>query len=102
MSVSEFKAARDFLLAHGADYEAAHRGFRWPRLGEFNWAIDWFDAELAQGAGAERLALIILGESVERHTFGELSLASSRIANSLRALGAQPGDRLLLMLGNVG
>ena len=102
MAIKEFKAARDFLLAHGSDYEAAYRGFRWPDLSEFNWALDWFDAELAQGESAERPALIILGESVERYTFGELSLASSRIANGLKELGAKRGDRLLLMLGNVG
>jgi acetyl-CoA synthetase len=102
MSVDEFKSARDFLLANGADYEGARRGFRWPRLGQFNWAIDWFDAELAEGAHASRLALIILGDSVERQTFGELSRASSAIANSLKALGARRGDRLLLMLNNVG
>src|SRR5271170_6104161 len=102
MSVDEFKKARDFLLANSADYEAAHRGFRGPHIDEFNWAIDWFDAELAQEAHASRLALVILGERVERHTFGELSRASSAIANNLRALGARRGDRLLLMLGNVG
>jgi acetyl-CoA synthetase len=101
MSVEEFKKARDFLLANSADYEAAHRGFRWPRIEEFNWAIDWFDAELARETHASRLALVILGEKVEPCTFGELSRASSAIANNLRGLGARRGDRLLLMLGNV-
>jgi acetyl-CoA synthetase len=101
MSVGEFKKARDFLLANRTDYEAAHRGFRWPRIEEFNWAIDWFDADLAREAHASRLALVILGEKVEPRTFGELSRASSAIANNLRALGAKRGDRLLLMLGNV-
>jgi acetyl-CoA synthetase len=102
MSLGEFKTARDFLLAHGADYEAAYRGFQWPRLDEFNWALDWFDKELAHGSNADRLALRILGEGIESFTFAELSAASSRIANGLRALGAKRGDRLLLMLGNVG
>ena len=37
---------------------------------------------------------------VETLTFAELSEASSRAANGLRALGAKRGDRLLLMLGN--
>ncbi len=101
MSLAEFKAARDFLLAHGADYEAAYRGFRWPVLTEFNWALDWFDGELAADGG-DRLALRILGDKIEDYTFGELSIASSRIANGLGALGAKRGDRLLLMLGNVG
>ena len=101
MSHAEFKAARDFLLAHGGDYETAYRDFRWPVLTEFNWALDWFDGELAK-AGAGQLALRILGDETENFTFGELSAASSRLANGLRALGAKRGDRLLLMLGNVG
>jgi acetyl-CoA synthetase len=101
MSVAEFKAARDFLLAHGDDYEAAYRGFRWPALNEFNWALDWFDGELAK-AGGDRVALRILGDRVEDFTFAELAAVSSRLANGLRDLGAKRGDRLLLMLGNVG
>jgi acetyl-CoA synthetase len=35
-----FRAARDFLLSHRDDPEAAYAGFRWPELAEFNWAID--------------------------------------------------------------
>ena len=58
----EFKWARDFLLEHRADYEAAASGFRWPELDRFNWALDWFDAELAQGEGAHRPALKIVGD----------------------------------------
>ena len=27
----DFKAARDFLLAHRADYETAYRDFEWPQ-----------------------------------------------------------------------
>jgi len=27
-----FTAARDFLLAHREDYEAAYTGFRWPAV----------------------------------------------------------------------
>src|SRR5579863_1037959 len=102
MPQHDFKAARDFLLAHGGDYAAACRGFRWPVLNEFNWALDWFDSELAQGSSSDALALRILGEKVESYTFAGLSAALSRIANGLRALGAGRGDRLLLMLGNVG
>jgi acetyl-CoA synthetase len=101
MSGAEFKAARDFLLANSEDYAAAYRGFRWPVQQEFNWALDWFDGELAKTYG-ERLALRILGDQIEDVTFGELSTSSSRLANGLSALGAKRGDRLLLMLGNVG
>ena len=100
MPTSTFKSARDLLLALRDNYEFARSGFQWPRLKRFNWALDWFDAELAKGDNARKPALKTLGETVETLTFGELSQASSRAANGLRALGAKRGDRLLLMVGN--
>lgn len=101
MSTEAFKQARDFLFAHRSDYATAHRDFRWPELHEFNYALDWFDAELARGPQASSLALKIVGEGAATRTFVELSVASSRIANGLRGLGVKRGDRILLMLGNV-
>jgi acetyl-CoA synthetase len=101
MASEEFKAARDLLLALRGDYDFARSGFRWPRPKRFNWALDWFDDELASGETAGRPALLILGERDESFSFRELSEASNRAANGLRALGARRGDRLLLMLGNV-
>ena len=38
-----FLQARDFLIAHREDYGAAYRGFGWPALEHFNWALDYFD-----------------------------------------------------------
>jgi acetyl-CoA synthetase len=96
-----FKAARDFLLAHRTDYAGACRGFRWPEPTHFNWALDWFDAELARGDGAERAALTIVGDGAVSLSFAALSERSSRLANALRGLGVRRGDRVLLMLGNV-
>ena len=96
-----FKAARDFLLAHRTDYATAYREFRWPKLDRFNWALDWFDAELARGDSANRPALRIVGDGAASLTFAELSQRSNRIANGLRALGVGRGDRILLMLGNI-
>jgi len=49
MSIEEFKSARDFLLALRDNYPAAKARFAWPRLERFNWALDWFDGELAHG-----------------------------------------------------
>ena len=100
MSTESFKAARDLLLALRDNYEFARSGFQWPKLKRFNWALDWFDAELARGEHGRKTALKVLGAEVEAMTFAELSEASARVANSLRALGAKRGDRLLLMLGN--
>jgi acetyl-CoA synthetase len=101
MANEAFKSARDFLLAHGDRYHAAKARFAWPKLDRFNWALDWFDDELAKGESGAWPALTILGDGIETYTFAELSEASSRLANGLRALGAKRGDRLLLMLGNV-
>lgn len=101
MASAAFKAARDFLLAHPTDYATAYRDFRWPVLDRFNWALDWFDGELACGELADRTALKIVGEGAAILTFAQLSERSNRVANGLRALGVKRGDRVLLMLGNV-
>jgi acetyl-CoA synthetase len=101
MGAEAFKAARDFLFAHRTDYPTAHAQFRWPELEHFNYALDWFDAELAQGESASRLALKIVGDGAASITFGALSARSNRLANGLRALGVKRGERILLMLGNV-
>ena len=101
MGGEAFKAARDFLFVNRTDYRKAHDEFRWPQLENFNYALDWFDAELARGENAKRLALKIVGDGGGSATFGELSERSNRIANGLRALGVKRGERILLMLGNV-
>lgn len=96
---AEFRAARDFLLRHRADYRAAYEGFAWPRPAHFNWALDWFDV-IADGN--DRTALHIVEEDGEetRLSFAELARRSARAANWLRGLGVGAGDRIVVMLGN--
>ena len=78
------------------------RGFRWPQLERFNWALDWFDA-IAAGERRDQLALWVVFEdgTETKLTFRELSNRSSQIANYYRELGVRRGDRVLVMLGNV-
>ena len=66
MKAAAFKAARDFLLQHRTDYATAYRDFNWPDLQNFNWALDWFDGELARGETANLPALIIVGDGAAR------------------------------------
>jgi acetyl-CoA synthetase len=100
-----FKEARAFLLQHRTDYDAAVNGFRWPDPAPFNWALDWFDAELARSPDSrDRAALWIVDAGSGHETklsFAELSRRSNQVANFLHAQGLKRGDHLLLLLGNV-
>ena len=101
-SAEAFYAAREFLVTHREDYETAYRDFRWPEIGEFNWALDHFDAVAADPErGAQRALWIVESDGSEAHwTFAELSARSNRVANWLRERGVARGDRIILMLGN--
>jgi len=96
---SEFLDARNLLLAHRSDYEAALRDFSWPRVDRFNWALDYFDVISANNT---ELALFIADEdgSECKRTFKELALRSNQVANYLRTIGVRRADHILLMLGN--
>ena len=98
-AAAPFIAARDFLLAHRTDRDAAVAGFRWPQLGDFNWALDHFDA-MARGNTAP--ALWIVGEDgrEQRYSFDELRRLSDAAAHHLRARGVRRGHVVLLMMGN--
>ena len=95
--MNAFTAARDFLLQHRADYEKAYKGFRWPVLDEFNWALDHFD-KMAEGNDTEALRIVGEDGRHESRTFAQMARRSSQVANFLRGLGVRRGDRVLLML----
>ncbi len=97
--LDRFLAARDFLLAHPTDLDAACAGFAWPQLEQFNWAIDYFDA-IARDNDAPALHILEESGAEARLSYRELSRRSSQVAAFLTGLGAARGDRVLLMLGN--
>ena len=95
-----FLAARDMLLANRTDIAAARAAFRWPRLDRFNFALDHFD-RLAAGNEQTALRFIGPGDIDQAVSFAALAARSNQVANHLRSLGVDRGDRVLLLLGNV-
>ncbi|RKR36256.1 AMP-binding protein [Paraburkholderia sp. BL17N1] len=95
-----FFDARDLLLRHRTDYDRAYREFAWPALGEFNWALDYFDVIARDN---DNPALWIVDDPATdglRLSYAQMSERSARMANFLRGVGVGRGDRLLLMLPN--
>ena len=86
--MTTFQEARAFLLKHRTDYDSAVAGFRWPDAVPFNWALDWFDAELARDPQSRNhTALWIVDADGHRETklsFAVLSRRSNQVANFLR------------------
>lgn len=103
--MTSFFEARETLLAHRTNYDAALGAFRWPDVSSFNWAIDWFDGVLAsEPDSANRDALVVydaVSHQDQRLSFRTLSRRSNQVANYLRSLGLRRGDCILLLLGNV-
>jgi acetyl-CoA synthetase len=97
-----FRAARDHLLLHRSDPEAALNGYSPPALEYFNWALDWFDVVAAAPETGARTAIWVVDEdgTHTQATYAELSARSDQLAAWLQAEGVDRGDRLLLMLAN--
>lgn len=97
----EFRAARDFLLEHRADYATAYAQFAWPRPEHFNFAIDWFDGVLAtEHPHHVALRLIEADGTAASYTFAQLSARSDQLAGWLRAAGVTRGMHVVVLLGN--
>jgi acetyl-CoA synthetase len=99
-ATATFLRARDLLLKHREDYDAAYAEFAWPDLPAFNWALDWFDV-MAENNRRTALWIVREGAADVKVGFAELSERSSRLANGLRARGVARGDTILVMLPNV-
>jgi acetyl-CoA synthetase len=97
----QFRAARDFLQANRDDYAAARDGFAWPRPEQFNFAIDWFDAVLAQEHPHRAALRIIEADGTDAsYSFEQLSERSDQVAGWLRSEGVARGMHVLVLLGN--
>ncbi|MGZ0145762.1 AMP-binding protein [Kribbella sp. WER1] len=96
----EFRAARDFLVAHRDDYETAYRDFSWPQFERFNWARDWFDALAVEQPEVSALTIVEEDGEVNSRTYAEMAERSRKVAGWLTAAGLKPGDRVLIVLGN--
>ncbi|MGA7073041.1 AMP-binding protein [Bradyrhizobium sp.] len=103
--MTTFQEARAFLLKYRTDYDKAVADFRWPDAAAFNWALDWFDADLARDPQSRDLPALWIVDGASgwevKPTFAEMSRRSNQVANFLRAQGLKRGDHLLLLLGNV-
>lgn len=82
----------------GRPYEQARRSFRWPDPGFYNIAIEVCDRWAAQDP--HRPAIFFESEdgATATCTYGALRDASNRLANALRALGIDRGDRVAVVL----
>jgi acetyl-CoA synthetase len=91
---------RDRLLQDDVSPAVAARVFNWPQFPYFNWARDYFDRI---AAGNDRAALRVVDDAGldETLSFAALARRSDQVANYLAAQGVGPGDRVLIMLGNV-
>jgi acetyl-CoA synthetase len=98
-ALTAFTHARDVLLRHREDYAAARAEFRWPQLTQFNWALDFFDAQ-ARGNHSAALWIVEDDGSETRLSFAQMSARSNQVANFLHDLGVRRGDRILIMLPN--
>jgi acetyl-CoA synthetase len=99
-ATAAYRAARDLLVTLREDYQAASVRFRWPELEEFNWALDWFDVIAAEHPARAALR-VVTADSDTSLSYADLSERSNRVANWLRGLGMNRGDRVLVMLGNI-
>ncbi|MEU0089923.1 AMP-binding protein [Kribbella sp. NPDC006257] len=95
-----FRDARDFLIAHREDYDTAYRDFSWPAFDRFNWARDWFDALAVEQPEVAALTIVEEDGEVNSLTYAEMAERSRQVAGWLTQAGLQPGDRVLIVLGN--
>ncbi|KAA0024436.1 AMP-binding protein [Antrihabitans cavernicola] len=95
-----FRTARNTLLDAYGDYEKALDTFAWPQFdGQFNWAIDWFDA-VARGNTNTALWIVEEDGTEAKYSFADMADRSDQVGRWLLQIGVKQGDAVMLMLGN--
>lgn len=81
-------------------YEEEYGSFAWRIPANFNFAFDVIDRRAREG---DKLALVSVDDSMaaERHSFGDLTVLSNKMANALKKHGLRRGDRIIIMLPSV-
>ena len=95
-----FIELRNRLLRGGLAPEEAVAAFRWLPPGHFNWVSDYFD-RAAEGNHMPALRVVDDGGGDTTLSYLELSRRATQVAGFLAGQGVRPGDRVLIMLGNV-
>ena len=83
------------------DYQSDKDNFRLEIPEFYNFGFDVIDGRAATADKDAFIYVPTAGEPIERHTYSDLSAASNRFANVLRALGADKGDFALLQIPRV-
>lgn len=88
------------MLKPSHSYEEALRSFRWHIPENYNIGIDVVDKHTLPGADSNRTALITELENgdVGRYSFADIKRLSDCLANAMRGLGVQKGDRVAILL----
>ncbi len=103
-SIESFLSAREFITSF-PPYEIARREFKWPVLGKWNWAVQYFDGYIVDKASWPAVIWVDdqLLESNDRLevSYHGLREDSNKLATGLEARGYNKGDTVLVMTGNV-
>ena len=85
------------MLKRGSTYDEIYQSFQWNVPKFYNMGVDVCDKHAHQ---RYRLALIYENETghVEKYSFWQLKRLSNQFANTLKAFGFEPGDRLGILL----
>jgi acyl-coenzyme A synthetase/AMP-(fatty) acid ligase len=87
-------------IACRADYDHLRQTFQWDCRENFNFGLDVVDRWASKRPDGP--ALWLIGpQGVQKRTWSEISVRSNQVAQALRGLALQQGDRVLVLLPKV-